>query len=270
MTQIASVSRSDLQKRRKKLRRQKQMKIVQTIWQTLTVSSMTVGLVWVTFQPIWVLKAPKQIIVSGNQLLDDKVIHSAMTLSYPQSLWRIKPSAIAKSLTKQPAIAQAAVSRRLFPPGLIIQVKERIPVAITKKSLSSDQDSFSGFIDVNGNWIPMEKNTSLPPNFDLPNLSVIGYAEKYRSSWTLLYKALRQTSIQVTAIDFKNSTNLVLKTELGNVFLGSPSANLPNQIRTLAQMREIKAQLNLDRIDYIDLTNPKKPLVQMNHNKSKN
>ena len=270
MTQIASVSRRDLQKRRNKLRRQKQIKIVQAIWQTFAVSSMAAGLLWAVFQPIWVLKAPKQITVSGNRLLNDKVIHSNIALSYPKSLWRIEPSEIAKSLNKQPAIAQAVVSRRLFPPGLIVQVKERVPVAIAKKSLSSDKNSFSGLIDADGNWIAVGKDTSLNPSFGLPNISVIGYAEKYRSSWILLYKALRETSIQVTAIDFQSPTNLVLKTELGNVFLGSPSSNLPDQIRTLAQMRQIKTKLNLDRIDYIDLTNPKKPLVQMNHKTNKN
>lgn len=269
MTQIASVSHRDLEKRRNKLRRQKQVKIIQTIWQTFAVSSMAVGLLWVVFQPIWVLKAPKQIIVSGNRLFEDKAIHSAMTLSYPRSLWRIEPSKITESLIKQPAIAQAVVSRRLFPPGLIVQVKERIPVAIAKKPSSADKNSFYGLIDAKGNWIPVEKDTSLNPSFGLPNLSVIGYTEKYRSSWNLLYKSLRQTSIQVTVIEFKNPGNLVLKTELGNVLLGSPSGNLPEQIKTLAQMGQIKTQLNLERVNYIDLRNPKKPLVQMNHKKSK-
>ena len=270
MTQIASVSHHDLQKRRNKLRRQKQLKIVQTIWQTFAVSSMTAGLIWVVFQPIWVLKAPKQIAVSGNRLLDEKVIHSAMTLSYPQSLWRVQPSKISKSLTKQPGIARAVVSRRLFPPGLVVQIKERVPVAIAKQSLSSgNKKSISGLIDANGNWIPVGKSTSLNPDFGLPNLSVVGYSEKYRSSWILLYETLRQTSIKVTAIDFQNPTNLVLNTELGKVLLGSPSNILPEQIRTLAQMRQIKTQLNLDQINYIDLRNPKKPLVQMNHKKHK-
>ena len=270
MTQIASVSHRNLQKRRNKLRRQKQIKILQTIWQTFAVSSMAVGLLWIVFQPIWVLKAPKQITVSGNRILDDKVIHSAMTLSYPQSLWRIKPADINKSLSKQPAIAQAVVSRRLFPPGLIVQIKERVPVAITKKSLSKDKKSLSGLIDANGNWIPIGKDISLNPSFDLPNLLVVGYTEKYRYSWILLYKALRQTSIQVTVVEFKNPANLVLKTELGNVLLGSPSNILPEQIRTLAQMRQIKTQLNLDRIDYIDIRNPQNPLVHMNYKKTKN
>ena len=275
MTQIASVSHRDQKKRRNKLRRHKQMKIMQTVWQTFAVSSMTAGLLWVAFQPIWVLKAPRQIIVSGNRFLKDKVIHSAITLSYPQSLWRIEPSEITKSLTKEPGIAQAVVSRRLFPPGLIVRVKERVPVAITKKpiikksttktSLSSEQNSFFGLLDANGNSIPVEKHTSLKPDFDLPNLSVIGYAQRYRSSWILLYEALSQTSIQVREVDFQNPANLVLRTELGSIFLGSPSNNLPEQIRTLSQMRQIKTQLNLEQIDYIDLRNPEKPLVQMNH-----
>ena len=123
MAGMVSVSRTDLQVRRHKLRRQRQMKIIQAIWQTSAVSSLLGGLLWVASQPMWVLSAPKQIeIVNGSSSLSPEAISSLLVLSYPQSLWRIEPSLIADSLTKQPTIAKASVKRRLFPPGLIIDI----------------------------------------------------------------------------------------------------------------------------------------------------
>ena len=66
------------------------------------------------------------------------MIRSLLVLSYPQSLWRIEPTAIAKSLKQQPTIAQASVSRRLFPPGLMIEIKERVPVAMAQCSAANN------------------------------------------------------------------------------------------------------------------------------------
>ncbi|NMG19900.1 cell division protein FtsQ/DivIB, partial [Brasilonema bromeliae] len=128
MAGIVSVSRSDLKGRRKKLRQKRQMKIIQTIWQTIVVSSLAGGLLWTAIQPIWVLKTPKDIEVLGNHVLSGEAIQSLLVVSYPQSLWRIEPHRIAESLKQQPMIVQANVNRRLFPPGLIIQIKERVPV----------------------------------------------------------------------------------------------------------------------------------------------
>ncbi|MBD6618181.1 FtsQ-type POTRA domain-containing protein [Komarekiella sp. 'clone 1'] len=274
MAGIVSVSRTDLAQRRKKLRRQRQMKILQTIWRTFAISGLAGGLLWVAIQPIWVLNTPKQIVMkSGNQLLSDDAIKSLLVLSYPQSLWRIKPSAIADSLKQQPTIAQATVSRRLFPPGLNIEIQERIPVAIAQKRIeehkTTNKKVIVGLLDANGVWMPLEKYKSLNPTSKLPTLQVIGLPEQYSSYWTQLYQAVSQSSVKVIEIDCEDPTNLILKTELGKVHLGVPSLQLPEQIRLLAQMRHLPAKLNSSQIEYIDLKNPESPLVQVNQKKPK-
>ena len=269
MAGIASVSRTQLAQRRQKLRRQRQLKIFQALWRTLAVSSLAGGLLWVTTQPIWVLSAPKQIVISGNQLLSDQAIGSLLTLSYPQSLWRIEPSAVAVSLEAQPPIAEATVSRRLFPPGLVVHVKERVPVAIAQPPLSQNSSSPTtkvpvGLLDPQGVWMPIESYTSLSSNLKLPNLKVIGLPAQYRSYWVQLYQAVTKSPVKVREIDCQDPANLILKTELGIVHIGSYSSQLPEQLKVLAQMRQLPAQINPSKIDYIDLKNPESPLVQMN------
>lgn len=287
MAGIVSVSRTDLKGRRKKLRQKRQRKIIQTIWQTLAVSSLTGGLLWMATQPIWVLKTPKDIEISGNHLFSRQAIESLLVVSYPQSLWRIEPYGIAESLKQQPTIAQATVSRRLFPPGLIVQINERVPVAIAysdhsrgnaesaryANSQSHDNQPNTntghknvavGLLDAGGVWIPLEKYTSLNPNLILPSLRVFGLPEQYRPYWAQLYQALIQSSVNVMEIDFQDPTNLILKTELGNIHLGAPSSLLAEKIKVMTQMRQLPAQLNATQVEYIDLKNPQVPLVQMN------
>ncbi|MBD2679938.1 MULTISPECIES: cell division protein FtsQ/DivIB [Nostoc] len=270
MAGIISVSRTDLAQRRKKLRRQRQMKIIQAIWRTFAITSLASGLLWVAVQPMWMLKASKQIVMkSGNKLLSDETTRSLLVLSYPQSLWRIEPSAIANSLKKQPTIANASVRRRLFPPGLIIDIQERVPVAVTQTPTIQNQGTSNkkvtiGLLDASGVWIPLEKYTSLNPSRKLPNLRVIGLPKQYCLYWTQIHQAVSQSLVKVMEIDCQNPTNLILKTELGNVHLGTPGPQLSEQIKVLAQMRHLTAKLNSAEIEYIDLKNPDFPLVQMN------
>lgn len=275
MAGIVSISRTILAGRRKKLRKKRQIKFIQAIWRTIAVTSLAGGLLWIAIQPIWVLKTPKDVVISGNQLLSDEEVQSLLMLSYPQSLWRIEPYKIARSLQQQPSIAQATVSRRLFPPGLVVQLQERTPVAIAQvrreqdKSKNGNTKVIMGLIDANGVWIPLENFTSLNSKVKLPTLKVIGSPEQYRPHWSYFYEAISQTSLKVTEIDWQDPTNLILKTELGLVHLGTPSPQLPEQIKVLAQIRHLPSQLNPNDIEYIDLKNPEHLLVQMNQKNSK-
>ena len=300
MAGILSVSRTNLAQRRQKLRRQRQIKIIQAIWRTLAVTGFASVLFWVAIQPMWVLKDSGQIVIkSGDskaprrtQVLTQKDIYSLLGLSSPQSLWRVEPALIADSLRKQPSIAQATVSRRLLPPGLIIEIQERIPVAIAQvtkdqtvtncvltpaftgksaevksclqNSGTANKQNELGLLDASGVWMPLSSYISINPKAKLPRLIVIGAIAQYKPFWTQLYTAISRSSLKVTEINFQDPTNLILKTELGNVHLGSPSNRLPEQIQALVQMRRLPNEVNLSNIDYIDIKNPAVPLVQMN------
>ena len=297
MAGILSVARTNLAQRRQKLRRQRQIKVIQAIWRTVAVTGMASALLWVAIQPMWVLKDSQQIVIKSGAKIEptQKDIYSLLGLSSPQSLWRIEPSVIADSLKKQPNIAQATVSRRLFPPGLIIEIQERVPVAIAQirkkqpatsctdapsapgksadvkpcvqNNSAANKQSELGLLDASGIWMPMAKYMSMNPQRELPQMMVIGSPAQYRPFWTQLYEAIRQSSLKVTEIDFQDPTNLILTTELGIVHLGSPSNKLPEQIQVLERMRHLGTQFNPSHMDYIDLKNPAMPLVQVNQKK---
>ncbi len=272
MAGIVSVSRKDLAQRRQKLRQQRRLKIVQTIWRTLAVSGITGGLFWVTLQPpMWVLETPSQIEMRlDDKLLSTQKIESLLLIPYPQSLWRIEPSEIADTLESQPAIAQATVSRRMFPPGLIINIQEKSPVAMTynlkqsrkNQSNPAKQEDIS-VLDAQGSVIPWNKYKVINPHAELPTLKVIGKPEEYRSYWNRLYQFVSESPVQVTEIHCQDPTNLVIKTELGNVHLGVPT-QLTEKFYLLAQIQHSTTKFNSKQIAYIDLKNPHQPLVQMN------
>ncbi|MBD2493868.1 cell division protein FtsQ/DivIB [Nostoc sp. FACHB-280] len=268
MAGIVSVSQTDLSQRRKKLRRQRQMKVIQAIWRTLAISGLAGGLLWVALQPVWVLRDPKQIVIkTENQVLPETAIKSMLKLSYPQSLWKVEPGAIANSLKKQSTIAQATVSRRLFPPGLIIEIQERVPVAVaqrlTPNNQSKNKQSSIGLLDAGGVWIPLEQYTLVNPKLKLPSLKVIGTPEQYQRYWSQLYPLLNQSSVKIMEVNFQDLANLILKTEIGNVHFGTPSSLLPEQIKILSQLRNLPAKINPSQIEYIDLKNPDSPIVHM-------
>ena len=112
--------------------------------------------------------------------------------------------------------------------------------------------------------MPLSRYISINPKAKLPRLIVIGSTAQYQPFWTQIYEAISQSDLKVTEINFQDPTNLILKTELGMVHLGSPSNRLTEQMQALLQMRRLPNQVNLSNIDYIDLKNPAIPLVQMN------
>lgn len=263
MTSIPSVSRVDLIQRRQMLRRQRRLQLFRAAWQTLAVFSFLGGLAWAASQPVWLLLAPDQITVEGNHLLSDKTIQSLIPLSYPQWLLRADPDAIARSLESQPPIADATVTRQLFPPGITVQVKERVPVA-TAVTTSANISSV-GLLDKSGVWIPIQSYTEFS-KLKLPQLRIIGLTEQYRPYWVQLYQAVSHSAIKVMEIDCQDPANLILKTEIGIVHLGPYSSRLTEQLQKLSEMRQLHSKIKSSQVAYIDLKNPHLPLVQMNHN----
>ncbi len=275
MTSIyPSVSRNQLIERRHLLRRQRQIKSLQSIWRSLFLSSLAGSLVWVTAQPNWIIRKPGQIAVEGNQLLSAQSIRSLLSLKYPQSLLRLQPDILAKELESQAPIAEATVTRQLLPPSLNIQVKERQPVAIAlypssnlrKSNLASSLEPSLqgqvGLLDQQGVFIAMDSYKDIQPPHQLPTLKVIGFSDQQRPYWSQLYQAISHSPVKVLEIDCQNPANLIIQTELGKVHLGSYSSMLPFQLNVLDRMRELPAHIRSE-MAYIDLKNPDSPSIQM-------
>ncbi|NJL20081.1 MAG: FtsQ-type POTRA domain-containing protein [Leptolyngbyaceae cyanobacterium SM1_3_5] len=255
---FADVSRAELTERRRQLRRQRKVRIMQASWRLLFVLGIAGGSVWVMSLPAWVVRQPQQVEVQGNRLLSTATVQKLLPIAYPQSLWQIQPEAIAQRLKQQAPIAQATVSRQLFPPRLKVQIQERTPVAIAVSA-----DNTISLLDAQGHAIPLQSFQRLHQSIALPSLKVLGMRDQYRSQWTTLHPLISTSPVKISEIDWREPTNLILKTELGIVHLGALSPRLNQQLRSLDRMRQIGSNVNPTEIAYIDLRSPDSPLVQL-------
>lgn len=272
---LSPTSQSDLSQRRQKLRRQRRVRFFQAVWRLAAVAGLAGGLVWVSTHPIWLIRNANQVKVEGNQFLPTQAVRSLLPIQYPESLLRVQPQAIAQQLKTKAPIADVAVSRQLFPPGLTVRIRERLPVALTLMSAADAQlltqlgnkdtpiSERLGLIDESGFLLPLATFLVVERSIKLPNLRVIGDPQVYRPYWGQLYPQVSRSPVKISEIDFQNPANLVLKTELGLVHMGAYGLRFPDQLKVLDRMRSLPAQVNPTQIAYIDLRNPVAPMLQM-------
>ena len=279
MTNFSSISRADLTARRKRLRWQRRLRAVQSAWRLILVMGLAGGAIWTMTLPGWVIRASNQVEIEGNELLSADGVRSLLPITYPKSLWELEANSMARQLEARGPIAKAVVTRHLFPPSLTVAVQERRPVAIAYSATASSSqplspgsappDSPVGLLDTTGAWIPLENYTTIDPSIQLPTLRVIGIDRQYRTQWAALYRDLNayQTrspnSVKILEINWSNPANLILTTDLGAVHLGAYDRRFSEQLRALTQMQQLPEKIDIAKLVYIDLTNPKTPLVQM-------
>ncbi len=261
MTEFASLTPENLADRRQNLRRQRRRRNLQSLWRTSAILALAIGGVWYFNHPRWLLQSPAQIAVEGNKHLSDAAIQALLPLDYPQSLLAIEPEALAQVLQTQAPIADARVERQLFPPSLMIQVQERDPVAVTRAGTTFAQPD--GLLDVEGHWLPQDSFTLFEANWSPPPLMVLGYRDTYQDQWPGLYTILNASPVGVSVVDWSDPSNLILHTELGKVYVGFyGEQRLPNQLRTLAQLRPLIMADTRFTVDHVDLRDPDNPVIQ--------
>lgn len=261
MTEFVSPSPENLANRRQDLRRQRRRRNLQGLWRSGVVIGLAIAGLWGFHHPRWLLQDPAQVAIEGNEHLSDAAIQGLLPLDYPQSLLAIEPEALAQVLQTQGPISDAKVERQLFPPSLTIHVQEREPVAVTTAGAETSQPD--GLLDIEGRWLPWDSFTQLEADWSPPALTVQGYSDIYRAQWSGLYDTLQASPVGVSVVDWRDPSNLILQTELGPVYMGSyGEQRLPNQLRTLAQLRPLITADNRFTVDYIDLRDPGNPVIQ--------
>jgi cell division protein FtsQ len=272
MTDISSISSDELTQRRRQLRRQRRARFLQTSWQMISMTGITVGVIWLVTLPDWMLSDPSQVVIEGSKSLSPDVIRAMLPITYPQSVLALQPEALARQLEAEAPIADATVTRRMFPPRVIIHIQERHPIAIVyadpQNSLPLPQGKFENLVaiallDSEGTWIPYEQYVTLNSSQKLPNLKVVGIQEHNRTQWKSLYDTLSRSPIKITTIDWREPSNLILHTDLGLVHCGPFGARFPEQLKILDQMRKLPDSLETEKIAYIDLSNPDMPMLEL-------
>lgn len=309
--------------RRRNLRRQRGQRLLKTFWRLVVVGAFAGGLIWLMGQPIWLVRSAEQIQIKGNQAIQAESLRAMVPVDYPQSLLKIKPQVLEKALLDQAPLAEAKISRRLIPPGLVIRVSERQPVAVAElarsemarqasatsdattaanqKSLDSDRPAPDRpatsspnepksspsahstpptsktksapfeptpgaervLLDATGEWVSLAQYDNPEALFELPSLKVYGMRPEYSQHWPELYGAILQSPVKVLAIDWRDPSNLELKTDLGNVHFGPYGPQFSYQLEILDRMRNLPNHTEADQIAFIDLKTPTVPRLQM-------
>ncbi len=249
------VNELEFSERRRQIRQKRRVKFVQTMWQIAFISGVTGGMLWIATLPDWLLRSSNQIDIEGNRLLSQEALQKLVPLSYPQSIFQVQPQVIAAKLEATAPVHNVVVTRTLFPSKLTVQVQERSPVA---NALRGGQ---AGLLDADGSWMPLQ---SYPPKLRKPELTILGFSDRYVKQWASLYRQVSQSQVKISQIDWRDENNLVLTTELGQVHCGIyNSAEFAKQLSMLDQLRTLPQRLNPQTFAYIDLANPKSPILEM-------
>ncbi|MEM9772357.1 MAG: FtsQ-type POTRA domain-containing protein [Cyanobacteria bacterium P01_D01_bin.73] len=269
--QVNSVSRERLAQRRSQLRRQRQTQSVWGGWQSFAAIALLAGTGWLISAPIWVVRSPNQIEIEGNVHLDDARIRQLLGLTYPQSLWRLEPEAIANSLKARAPIDDVTVTRQLLPPGLIVRVQELQPVAVVQLTSPQVENNLAGaesagtvgLVDQNGKWIEISRyQQGGQSGRSLPKLKVIASNDQLRQQWPALYRQINLAPVRISTIQWQDADNLILETELGRFHLGAFGPNFSRQLEKIASLRNLAEQVAPKTLDFIDLRDPNAPLIQ--------
>ncbi|MFS8886252.1 cell division protein FtsQ/DivIB [Synechococcus sp. H70.2] len=251
-----------LLQRRRLLRQQRRSRFWQGSWRLAISVGVLTLLVLGLRQPYWQIRRPEQIQVRGSYWVDPDWIREQLPLTYPVNIWQVQPTVLEKALLGSPSrpspFESVQVQRRLLPVGVIVQVRERRPIARAR------QGGQAGWVDLQGNWLPPDPYRFLQSR-SLPKLELLGWENHPPEQWALLLKALQPSEFQIRAVDWHSGGGITLHTELGNVYLGPLSDRLPLQIQTLNQMRDLLryCECRPEEILRIDLTSPSVPTLQL-------
>jgi cell division protein FtsQ len=253
--------------------------------------ALTSGAIWLVTRPSWVIYDSSQIQVDGNELLSSDMVQRLLPMEYPQTLWEVDTEAIARGLEASGPIAEATITRQLFPPSLMLQVQERKPVAVAQDFIPDPEQTLStvesgeasqptpqalsqstqGLLDSTGAWFPLENYLTLGSSLQVPDLTVVGMNGQNRSQWSEMYQEITQinaampTAPRIAEIDWRNPSNVILRTDVGTVHIGAftTAARFSAQLRAIAQIRNLPNTIERSRIAHIDVTNPNRPMIQL-------
>lgn len=251
-----SSGEADYVSRRKQMRKQRRLRIFQRIWQMVFITGITGSLLWVAMLPEWQLRSANQIEIEGNKLLSKETLRKSLPLQYPQLIFQIQPQEIAAQLEASAPVSKVVVFRTIFPSKLIIRVQERLPIA------NSIRNGQQGFLDAEGIWMPSK---AYPSNITKPNILVLELNNKTIPQWSTLYRQVSQSQIKISQVDGRDESNLILTTELGLVYFGTYKPTLfITQLDTLDRLRTLPEKLKFGSFNYIDLSQPTNPILEMN------
>jgi len=247
--------------RRRRLRQERRRERLVQLWRFGTLTVTATGLGWVLLTQGWTLRSQEQVVVEGSQRLGRDAVIEAATLQFPMQLLGLQPSQMETTLLKQLPVQAVTVQRRLLPPGLMVSLEDRRPLASATRVGGKGLEK--GMVDGLGHWMaPAAVEHGEEPE---TSIQVKGWTSTQRPVIALLLEQRDQLGSPLQTIDIAADGSISLTTAgLGLVQLGIDSGLLEQQVTTMRQLsRSLPADLKRKPGSSIDLSDPAKPELQL-------
>ncbi len=203
----------------------------------------------------------QDIIISGSKLFSKTDVVNNSSLRFPIRLILIKTNFLEKELKHNLSLKNVSVSRQILPFGLKVHIQTRTPIAYGERILNNEK--ILGFIDIDGIFINKE-NTEVNNLNDL-NIQVFGWEEKFKKILSEILITQENYEFEIVKITFSpNGFLTVEEKNLKKIFLGFNPNLINYQLQVINNLKNEFKKINFSqKIDNIDLTDPKKPKIKV-------
>ena len=247
--------------RRRQLRRERRRDQLIQAWRIMVFTGSSAALAWIILSAGWTLRSIDQLQVVGSDRLGPDNVAKAGRLQFPLPLLSLKPNTLERRLMAELPVQSVTVQRRLLPPGLEVELKDRHPIAAATRSGAGGTEQ--GMVDREGHWMPL--TVARQGEAPASAVRVQGWIPSRRSTIAKLLEQRDRLGSPLQVIHVAPDGDLSLRTaSLGLVKLGSNGALLDQQLNTVVQLtRSLPAQLRGQSDTSIDLSDPSKPELQL-------
>ena len=199
--------------------------------------------------------------ISGSKLFSQKDLENNSSLKFPIRLIFVKTNLLEKELKQNLSLKNVSVNRELFPFGLKVHIKTRIPIAYGERILNDEK--ILGFIDKDGIFI--KKQNADEKNLNNLTIQVFGWKEKFKEILSEIFIAQDNYEFEIVKITFSHDGFLTIEEkDLRTIFLGFEPNLINYQLQIINNIKnEFKKNSFSIKIDNIDLTNPNKPKIKV-------
>ena len=199
--------------------------------------------------------------IVGSELFSTDEIVANSSLNFPTSLIFVKSSYTERELKKNLSLKNVSVFRQIFPFGLKILIKTRTPIAYGERIFKGEK--ITGFIDEDGFFISLKYSDQ--ENLNKITSKVFGWKENFRETLSKILNYQKYNDVEFITINFSPNGFLTLEEKsLKTILLGFNPKKIETQLQIVNNMKnQIKENNILEKIDNIDLTDPKNPKIKV-------
>ena len=199
--------------------------------------------------------------ISGSDLFKQNDLLNNSSLKLPIRLIFINTNFLENELKENLSLKNVLVSRQIFPFGLKVYVKTRIPIAYGERILNNKK--VFGFVDKDGIFINKQNADNI--NLSEINIQVFGWEEKFKKTLSEILIAQENYDFELVKIIFSPSGFLSLEEkDLKIIFLGFDPNLINYQLQIIDNLKnEFKKNNFSKKIDNIDISDPNKPKIKV-------